>query len=292
MRLLTFLLLVGALSTGLPTPGGAQIAEGTTESPVVALERWDAEAGAIEQRLAENPPEAAEIDEMRGVLDDQRDAILDLVEMAAAELKPLRQQLEALGDLPEDPATERPEIADERKRLIELIAKRDAGLKRAGQAEARAAALHAQLTELRRKLFTERMLERGPSLLEQGMPGKAISALGRTARTIEIETTYRFARQQITASRIFGPLMPIIVAIAAWLLLLTARRRVLDWLLRLIKPDTPQSRRAAIAVASSWPGFCCRRWRWRSWCSRSTTATSSDRAAKRCLPGWRVPRRW
>ncbi len=248
MRLCPVLLLLGALLAGFPAPGGAQTAEGATETPALMLERWDAEASLIEQRLEENPPEVAEIHEMRGVLDAQRYAIPGLIATAEAKLKPLRQQLKALGDPPEDPARETPEIADERKRLGELIAERDAGIKRAGQAEARAAALHARLTELRRKLFTERMLERGPSLLEPAMPGKALAALGRTARTIELETTYRLERQQVSASRIVSLLMLLAVVLVAGFLLLAARRRMLDWLLRQITPDTPQSRRAAIAV--------------------------------------------
>ncbi len=248
MRLLPILLLLGALLAGFPAPGGAQTAEGTPETPVAALERWDAEAGLIEVRLAENPPETDEIDQLRGVLDAQREAVPDLVEVVLAELKPLRQRLEALGDPPEDPATETPEIADQRKRLIELIAEREARLKRVGRAEARAVVLYTRLIELRRKLFTERMLDRGPSLLELAMAGKAMVALGLTAQLIELETTYLLGQQQYSVSRIFGLLLPIVFVLVVGFLLLAARRRVLDWLLRRIKPDTPQSRRAAIAV--------------------------------------------
>ena len=248
MRLLPVLLLLGALLAGLPAPGGAQTVDAMAETPALKLERWDSEAGLIELRLAEDPPEAAEIGEMRGVLDAQRDAIPDLMATAEAELKPLRQQLEALGDPPEDPAAETPEIAGVRKRLGDLIAEGDARLKRASQARARATALHAQLTELRRKLFTERLLGRGPSLLDPATPGKAISALGRTLGTIGLETTYRLERQQVSASRIFGLLMPLAVVLVAGFLLLAVRRRVLDRLLRPITPDTPHSRRAAIVV--------------------------------------------
>ena len=249
MRLLLALLLVGALLAGLPAPGGAQTVDAAAEPPALMLERGDSEAGLIERRLAEDPPEAAEIDEMRGVLDAQRDAIVGLAETAIAELKPLRLQLEALGDPPEAPVIETREIADERQRLIQLVAERDAGLKRASQAEARATALQARLTELRRKLFAEQLLDRGPSLLDPAMPGKAVAALGRTLGTIKLETIYRFNQQQISASRIFGPLMPIVVVLVAGLLLLAARRRVLDRLLRLVTPEIPHSRRAAIAAS-------------------------------------------
>jgi hypothetical protein len=56
MRLILIFLLLGALFTGLPTPGGAQTTEGAAETPALMLERWDAESGRIEQRLAEDPP--------------------------------------------------------------------------------------------------------------------------------------------------------------------------------------------------------------------------------------------
>jgi small-conductance mechanosensitive channel len=248
MRLILTFLLLGALLAGLAAPGGAQTTAGTPETPALMLERWDSEADLIEQRLVEDPPQAAEIDEMRDILGAQHDGIPILITTAKAGLKPLRQQLEALGEPPEDPASETPEIADERKRLVDQIAAYEVGLKRASQASARATALHVQLTQLRRNLFTERLLGRGPGLLDLALSGKAIAALGRTAGTILLETTYRFERQQMSASWIFNLLTPIVAVLAAGFLLLASRRRVLDWLLRQIKPETPHSRRAAIAV--------------------------------------------
>ena len=125
MRFLSTLLLLGALFAGFPAPGGAQTVDVTAETSALMLERWNSEARLIELRLAEHPPEAAEIDEMLEIISLQRDAVLDLVAIALAGLKPLVRQLEALGDPPEDPAAERQEIANERKRLIELIAALD-----------------------------------------------------------------------------------------------------------------------------------------------------------------------
>ncbi|MFQ5566748.1 MAG: mechanosensitive ion channel family protein, partial [Paracoccaceae bacterium] len=98
------------------------------------------------------------------------------------------------------------------------------------------------------KLFAERLLGRGPSLLDPAMPGRAISALGRTLGTIELETAYRLKQQRVSTSRAFALLMPLALVLVAGFLLLAARRRVLDWLLRQVTPATPQSRRAAIAV--------------------------------------------
>jgi hypothetical protein len=67
MRLILTFLLLGALLAGLAAPGGAQTTVGTPETPALMLERWDSEADQIEQRLAEDPPQAAEIDEMRDI---------------------------------------------------------------------------------------------------------------------------------------------------------------------------------------------------------------------------------
>jgi small-conductance mechanosensitive channel len=251
MRLLPILILLGALLAGLPAPGGAQTAIGTAETPALMLERWDVEAGRIEQQLAENPPEtskAAEIDEMRGILDAQRNTIPGLIATAEDELKPLRQQLEALGAPPEAPATETPEITDERKRLLDLIAAGEARIKRASQAEARAAALHSHLTELRRKLFTEQMLDRGPSLLDPAVFGQAIEALSRTLGTIWLETTYRFEGETMGAALTIALLPPILLMLIAGFLLIAARRILLDRLLPLVTPETDHSRKAAIVV--------------------------------------------
>ena len=175
MRSILIFLLLGALFIGLPAPGGAQTGDGTAETPALMLERWETESSTIERRLAEDRPQAAEIDEMRGLLDAQRNAVPGLIAAAEADLKPIRQQLEALGELPEDPAAETPEIAAERKRLTDLIAAGEARLKLASQAGARATALHSKLTTLRRSLFSEELLNRGPSLLDPEMPGKAWS---------------------------------------------------------------------------------------------------------------------
>jgi potassium efflux system protein len=248
MRLFPILLLLGALLAGLPAPGGAQTTVVDPETPTLILERWDSEAGLIEQRLAEDPPQAAAIDEMRGILGAQNDGIHILITTAKAGLKPLRQQMEALGEPPEDPTTETPEIADERKRLIDLAATYEVRLKRANQAEARATALLAQITELRRKRFTERLLERGPSVLDPVMFGRAMDAIGHTLGTILLETTNRIEGAAMGASLAVALVPPIMLMLVAGFVLIAARRILLNRLLSLVTHEMRHSRKAAIVV--------------------------------------------
>jgi len=213
MRLLSILLLVGALFAGFPAPGGAETDATTVETAAQKLERWEFETLLIEQQLSEEAPGAAEINEMLEVVDAQRGAILELAERTLDGLKPLLRQLEALGDPPEDLATESQAIVNERKWLTGRIAERDAMAKRVGAAEARVAALYTRLNELRHQLFTDRMLHRGPSLLDPAMLGKALTALGHPVEAIKLETLYRLERQNMSASRVLGVLMPLTIAL-------------------------------------------------------------------------------
>ncbi|HSF96991.1 MAG TPA: DUF3772 domain-containing protein, partial [Thermohalobaculum sp.] len=238
MRWITHLLLIAAVLTAVPQPTLGQTAEGTTETPALVLDRWDAEAALVEQILDEQPVVSGEIEGIRAALEAQRSAVPGLVGAAEAELAPLRSQLEALGAAPEDGAEEAPEIAAERARLTEKIAAIEARLKRAGQAGARAAALLSRLSELRRKLFTQEMLTRGPSIFQTGAIGDAFGSIGQVAATIHAETSERLAASTMDTRFYVRMLVPLLLVAAAVLLMLKVKRATLAWLMR--TSETPR----------------------------------------------------
>ena len=216
MRTLPILLLLGALLAAVPVPALAQLADGTTETPALKLERWDAEATLIEQLLIEGTPGSGEIEGMRATLEAQLAGIDELHALAATVLAPLRQQLDALGAAPEDPAVEAPVVTTNRERLKARIAEADAVLRRSDRADARAEALLAHISTLRRELFTRKLLTRGPGLLDSWVPGRAIESIGRVTAAIFDETAARIAQSPKDAPfffRLFSTLFLIGVAL-------------------------------------------------------------------------------
>jgi len=105
MRLARLLLLVAALVAGAPGGGVAQTST-ESQSTTMLLEQWEAEAALIEKMLEESSPDSGDIDTMRATIEEQRQTIRKLIEPIEIESNPVRQQLEALGQPPEDPKTE------------------------------------------------------------------------------------------------------------------------------------------------------------------------------------------
>jgi len=233
MRLLSLTLLLGVLIGGLPVSGGAQVPVGATEvveSTAEALDRWDAEAALIEQVLEEQAPDSNAVDGMRATLEAQLEEIPATITASEAERALLSDQLEALGPAPEDPATEAHEIAAERAKLAERIAEAEALLKKLGQADARAVALLSRLTELRRQLFTEELMTRGPSVFEPGAVGRAVSSIAGVVSVIYGETAEQIAASRMDTRFLVRMLSPLVLIAAALLLLSKLKRAALRWL--------------------------------------------------------------
>ncbi|HUS96330.1 MAG TPA: hypothetical protein VMX97_06305, partial [Hyphomicrobiaceae bacterium] len=200
MRFIPILLVLGVLLTVGTAPGFAQTANGTVETPALQLERWDAEAALVEKLLENDIQEPNEIDGLRATLEAQRAAIPVLAAQTQAELTPLLSQTDALGTTPDLPGGEDPVLAGERARLTALITATESRLKRASQADARAIALLARLSELRQKLFTQELLTRGPALFDAGTSSRGGASIGRVALVIKSEVAERIA-----VSRMDGP---------------------------------------------------------------------------------------
>jgi small-conductance mechanosensitive channel len=249
MRLLHLLLLLGALLAGLPA--AAQTAGGEAEAPAERLERWDAEAAEIQKRIEAGGFDPAAIDAMRATLEAQRAAIPELVAAVKAELAPLQQQLEALGPAPEDPRQEAPEVTLERERLGTRIADIEARLKLLSQADARAAAIAAQLSDLRRQLFTRELLTRGPSPLEPGVAARAFASLVSLAADIAGETATHIAESRLDMPTVLRAGLALALLGAALFLVLRARRALLTRLVRPLTPEAPGKRRVLAGLGAT-----------------------------------------
>ncbi|HUV32373.1 MAG TPA: DUF3772 domain-containing protein, partial [Devosiaceae bacterium] len=246
--MLQLLIFLAALLASSPSPGLAQTAEGTVETPALQLERWDAEAVLIEQLLERDTHETTEIDSLRATLEAQRAEIPVLAAQAQAELSPLLSQIEALGARPEHPGGEDNAVAAERERLAELIAATESRLKRASQADARAAALLTRLSELRRQLFTQELLTRGPALYETGTSGRAGASIGRVVVAIKSEIAERIAVSRMDGPVVARLLLTLFLIGAALFLVLGLRRIILRRVMRPAGPEAPPKRRVMAGI--------------------------------------------
>jgi small-conductance mechanosensitive channel len=253
MRLFPLILLLAALVFSLPASSGAQTAEGTVETPELMLERWEAEADFIDQFLdADELDETlgtAEIDALRATLEDQRETVPDLIAATEAKLEPLRRQLTALGEPPEDTNTEVEEVATQRATLTTDIGAQEALLKRAGQADARASAQIAALADLRRKLFSRALLSRGPGLFDAGVPRAAAESIARTIDVVRGETHERVIASRMGVPFFARTVLPLVLIGVALFLVLGVKRAATRWLLRPAAAGAPDRRRVGTAIA-------------------------------------------
>lgn len=129
---------------------------------------WDATAAGAESLLeSQRPVHPNALERLRASLIEQRAEAQEAQKQLEAQLTPLRSQLTALGDPPDPDATEAPDVAERRDRLVKQIAEGEGRLKEVGLALTRASTLQQQLAQRQRKQFTETLLTRGPGPLDQ-----------------------------------------------------------------------------------------------------------------------------
>jgi len=221
----------------------------STASPEDVLARWDAEATQIERRLESGGLTLDDISRHRAELQHQLTEITPLKNRLDGRVAPLREQLSALGDPPEDASTEAPQISMERRRLQEEISKVEALIKRADQGEARALGLIDRLTALRQQLFTDQLLTRGPSIIDAGMPRAAIAELIRVGRNVVRETRQRWSLRTMDVPVAVTILAPILPLVGLAILLLRLRDILIKRQVRNLGEETPYSRRVTAGAA-------------------------------------------
>lgn len=228
-----FALVVASVAGGLVLPSGpvavAQTAGATrgVESVDALLDRWDGEASEIERRLEEAQLTPEDLDAMRRVLDAQRAAIPPLVTETEAALKPLREQLAALGPPPAEGAAEPPDVARQRDELTKRITALEGRLKRLAQADARVTGLLDRLAAARRQLFTRQLLTRGPSPLAPDVLPAALRSLTATIGVVGAEVAARAERIRTGPELLVRVVLPVALIGVALFLMLGLKRRVL-----------------------------------------------------------------
>ncbi|MEO0622848.1 MAG: DUF3772 domain-containing protein [Pseudomonadota bacterium] len=247
---LVVLILALMVASWVPVGSGSlqAIAQEVEESLPDVLDRWDREARLIERRMEFDPPQSDEISEQLDIVGDQLEAIPAMKAEIKADLTPLAEQLDALGEPPEDASNEAPQIALERKRLQGEISALEGFEKRADQAEARARGLEDQLAKLRRSRFTEQLVSRGPSVMDPRVIEIGLEDIARKAGSIWTEIELRVSQFKVNAVSITRLVLPLLLIAGAMALLFQLKRGVLRWMLTLVGPNERHSRRVAVGT--------------------------------------------
>ena len=224
------------------------LAQEPTLSPTAQLKLWESEANGIAKDIESNRPDSEKIERHLELLGDQLSETPALAERLSAEISPVRAQLDALGEPPEDLSTEAPQIGLERQRLQRELGELETVSKLVEQVTARARGLETQLLQMRRQRFRDELRTRGPSVLEPSTPRNGWTQILRTARAIWTETRTRIETLSIDFATVTRALIPILLFALALALLLRFRKRLLRWLVRKVSEDTPNGRRVAIGA--------------------------------------------
>ena len=249
MASLRRLALILLLALALPLGAAAQPASQRPIDIGALLDRWEAEAAAVEEQLAEGQLEEEDLAPLRTELEEQKAAIPPVLERAETAVEPIRQQLEALGPAPEDGAAEADTVAAERRRLEQQLAEAEALAKRVAQADARAGTLISEIMATRRALFTEQLLTRGPSVLAPASLAEGVAAVRGALAAVTAEVAERVAADALDASRLAEKLAPLLLLVLVLFGLMMLRRVTVARLTRMIGPESGQGRSIAIGVA-------------------------------------------
>ncbi len=177
-RLLCVLLLAcAALTCGVG--GGVQAQEEPSVTQMVAPDYgdWEREARMAEEVLDAGQASNEELDALRASLAVWRERFLDTQDINAQRIATLREQVAALGPVPEGEASEPEEIAARRSALNTALSEALAPVRTAEEAYTRANGLVAQLDQLVRDRQAERVLRFDPTPLNPVNWPKAVSAL-------------------------------------------------------------------------------------------------------------------
>ena len=248
MVLLRALVVLIALLT-LPSSLVAQTAENAPpdEQSLITLDnaealftRWEQEAQEVEQRLQEEATTAKVLNDIRERLDPQRVNARALAMQARAQLAPLVAQLEALGPVPEEGASEDGAVTVERDEINRRIAALRAVVSKADLSFTRADRLIDTATDAQRARFTSELLQRGPAPFDPRHWLTASTALATVGRMIVSEAMVPEAQQRRRALWRQSGLIVIATLAFAFVMLVFVRRYALRRLSRAIRQHGPQ----------------------------------------------------
>ncbi|MCC1492282.1 DUF3772 domain-containing protein [Cognatishimia sp. F0-27] len=147
-----------------------------------SYKEWTDLASRAESVLVDGEASSEALEELRSNIATFRDKFLEAQEINADRIATLQAQIDALGPVPEEGATEPEEIAQRRAELNDQLAALRAPVVQAEEAFTRANGLINEIDTTIRERQTDQLFRLGPSPLN---PAHWVSALGDLATSLE-----------------------------------------------------------------------------------------------------------
>jgi len=200
LRCLSFrvllLTLVAVLAVPFaPAPLVAQSSGAIASSPSVDIDygSWDTLATLAEAALENSATSEQELNTIRAQIVDKRAQFQDAQVVLQERIDALRGQIDALGPVPAEGQTEAADVTARRNELNEVLAQREAPLRAADEAFARAETIIRQIDRELRARQANALMTLGPTPLNPTTWLDALDALMDSAATIatEARSAYR-----------------------------------------------------------------------------------------------------
>ncbi|NEX45507.1 DUF3772 domain-containing protein [Pseudotabrizicola algicola] len=177
-----------------PAPPASEPASGAALAATeLDYPAWEAVAERAETALENNNTPAAVLDGLRAQLADWRSALLVAQNTNSSRITTLRQQIAALGPVPEEGQTEAPEIAGRRAALTDQLVRLQAPGIAAEEAYRRADGLIAEIDRTLREQQADALLQLYPSPLNPANWPEAVRAVTSAALGLLSETQRRWS---------------------------------------------------------------------------------------------------
>ncbi len=229
--------LLALATTGAPA---AEIAASTTDQTKLLTE-WTAAADQAREVIASEDATDEDLAQLRGRLEAGREEARAMIAAVNDRLRPLDEQLAALGPVPEN-APEDPTVAKLRGDLQQRIADARAAQASAQLAETRFSTLLNDLAALNRMRLRELLLLRGPLPLTPGPWLSAATDFARLARDIRAEVAASLDNAAQRSSALSRAPLAALAFFSGIAILVVFRRMVEGWAERQAsRPGAPRS---------------------------------------------------
>ncbi len=244
----------GALvpNTGGRGPSGSSAAAPPqgVRSAGLNYDDWTAMAARADALLANDQTLGNDLDDMRALLVDWREALLGARSANSTRIEVIRSQIEALGPAPDTGEAEAEEIVRRRRELSDQLVRLQAPGIKADEAYQQADGLILQIDSLRRDRQAEELLRLWPSPLNPSTWPAALSGFSAAAMSLWKETGAKLVDPR--AQETFFNNLPLVLLLFAFSIAVLWRgRRVLDRLLQMLPlPKDEKAARLMMVLAS------------------------------------------
>ncbi|MFN4099156.1 MAG: DUF3772 domain-containing protein, partial [Pararhodobacter sp.] len=242
-RLMAAVTLAMALLFALPlavpqtAPAVAQSAQ-PASAQLIDYAEWERIASRAETVLENTRTSEDDLNLIRAQIVAQRAQFMAAQSSLQEPLVTLREQLGALGPLPAEGQTEPDDIAQRRAALNEVLATREAPLRAADEAFARAEAIIRQIDRELRARQADALMALGPSPLNPATWLDGVDALLTTVRTVAREATTAWQDPARRAEMISDLPLTLGALVLAGLFLLRGRHWMETLTVRLLQNTT------------------------------------------------------